>query len=223
MSLIKKAGILCILWLGVSAVTRAQVMRPGGPHPPAMPGMFKPVVGSGAQYQMTSKDHNSEFSYAVVGQEQVGSQQGYWLEIRTTDGKTPGETVMKQLVVINASHPEIKRMIMQPAGQPPMEMPSNMMNMMRQQQPSAQQAEHGGPGQKIGDETITVPAGTFACEHYRRQDKDITVDYWLSGKIAPYGVAKMTTGDMTMVLEKILTNETSHIQGEPRKMNLPGF
>jgi hypothetical protein len=31
----------------------------------------------------------------------------------------------------------------------------------------------------------------------------------------------MTTPDMTMVLNKILTNETSHIKGEPQKTQMP--
>lgn len=223
MSRMKRAGILCAIWVGVSACAWAQFMGRGGPHPPKMPGLFTPVVGSGAQYQMTAPEGNSDFSYAVVGKEQVDGQEGYWLEIRTTTSKMPGETVMKQLVVMSGSHPEIKRMIMQPPGHPPMEMPEGMMQMMRQQTPSGQESGHGSPGQKIGEENVSVPAGTFACEHYRKQENGTTVNYWISSKVAPYGVVKMTTGNMTMVLEKVLSHETSHIHGEPQKMNIPHF
>jgi hypothetical protein len=34
-------------------------------------------------------------------------------------------------------------------------------------------------------------------------------------------MVKMSSAEMTMVLEKVLSNETSHIQGEPQKMNMP--
>ncbi|HVB28757.1 MAG TPA: hypothetical protein VNG91_02990 [Terriglobia bacterium] len=223
MSLTKKVGIFCAIWIGVSACAWAQFMQRGGPHPPSMPGMFKPVVGSGAQYQMTSKGDTIDFSYSVVGKEQVCSDEGYWLEIRSKSGKMPGEMVMKQLMVMNASHPEIKRMIMQPPGRPPMEMPVGMMEMMRQHAHSGQEADSSGPGKKIGEETITVPAGTFECEHYRKQENDMPIDYWISTKISPYGLVKMTSDNMTMVLEKSLTGETSHIQGEPQKMDMPHF
>jgi hypothetical protein len=30
----------------------------------------------------------------------------------------------------------------------------------------------------------------------------------------------MSSGEMTMVLEKVLSNETTHIKGEPQKMDM---
>jgi hypothetical protein len=59
--------------------------------------------------------------------------------------------------------------------------------------------------------------------YHRKQENDMSIDYWISAKISPYGLVKMTSDNMTMVLEKSLTNETSHIQGEPQKMNMPHF
>lgn len=223
MSLTKRAWILCAVWMGISACAWGQFMQREGQRPPSMPGTFKPVVGSGAQYQMTSQEGTVDFSYAVVGEEQVGGEPGYWLEIRTKGSRMPGEMVMKQLVVMNPSRLEIKRMIMQPPGRPPMEMPAGMMEMMQQHAPATQGGSKASLGEKIGDETITVPAGTFECEHYRKQENGKTIDYWISTKISPYGVVKMTSGDMTMVLEKSLSNQTSHIQGEPQQMNIPHY
>jgi hypothetical protein len=77
------------------------------------------------------------------------------------------------------------------------------------------------PGEKVRSETITVPAGTFECEHYRKQEPHGIVDLWISSKVSPYGMVKMSSGEMTMVLEKVLSNETSHIKGEPQKMDMP--
>jgi hypothetical protein len=222
MSLGKKAGIFCAVWVGLSAGAWSQMMQRPGPRPPRMPGAFKPVVGSGAQYRMTSKEGTVDFSYSVVGKEQVGDDEGYWLEIRTKRNRMPGEMVMKQLLVMNASHPEIKRMIMQPPGRPPVEMPAWMMQM-HQNASLGHGEQNGGPGKKIGEETITVPAGTFECEHYRKQENDVTTDYWISTTISPYGVVKMTSEDMTMVLVKSLADQTSHIHGEPQQMNMPHY
>jgi hypothetical protein len=46
------------------------------------------------------------------------------------------------------------------------------------------------------------------------------VDVWISSKVSPYGTVKMSSGEMTMVLEKVLSNETSHIKGEPQRMDM---
>jgi hypothetical protein len=110
-------------------------------------------------------------------------------------------------------------MIMQMAGQAPMEMPMGMMGMMKQQQPSP---DSGGPGEKVGTESVTVPAGTFECDHYQKKDmQGKTVDSWVSTQVVPYGLVKMTSADMTLELKKTLSNETSHIKGEPTAM--PSF
>ena len=47
------------------------------------------------------------------------------------------------------------------------------------------------------------------------------MDVWASSKVSPCGMMKMSSGDMTIVLEKVLSNETTHIKGEPQKMNMP--
>ena len=78
-------------------------------------------------------------------------------------------------------------------------------------------------GELVGTESVTVPAGTFTCQHYRKQEKNGPADMWISTQVTPYGMVKMTSADTTMVLKKILTNETSHIKGEPQKMQFPGM
>ena len=56
-----------------------------------------------------------------------------------------------------------------------MEMPSMMMNMMQQHQsPPITTKGEGGPGgagELVGMESVTVPAGTFSCQHYRKTDQ----------------------------------------------------
>jgi hypothetical protein len=214
-------GTLVIaLALGFATVGWTQGMRGGmGRQAPRLLGEFKPVVGSGAQYQMTAKNGTMSFAYVIVGQEDVEGSAGYWMEIRSENPGMPGEMVMKQLIVTGGDKPQIKRMIMQMPGRPPMEMPMGMLGMGQRGQGSG--AGDTSPGEKVGSETVTVPAGTFACEHYRKQEPRGTVDVWISSKVPPYGMVKMSSAEMTMVLEKVLSNETSHIQGEPQKMDIP--
>jgi len=218
-----KSIILTItMCLGFAGAASAQM----GMRPPQIPGEFKPVVGSGAQYEISSKkDAKMDMAYAIVGKESVDGADGYWMEIRMLSGKGEG-MVMKQLMVMSSETPGIKRMIMQMPGRPPMEMPMGMMSGMMKNMPKHSAAEGGpshGMGEKVGTEMVTVPAGTFLCDHYRSQSQHGTADIWISTKVAPYGLVKMTSEDTTMDLEKVLTNETSQIKGEPQKMNFPGM
>ncbi|MEJ2008972.1 MAG: hypothetical protein P8Z30_12590 [Acidobacteriota bacterium] len=97
--------------------------------------------------------------------------------------------------------------------------------MIKQHTPAATGGNEktGGLGQKVGTESITVPAGTFKCNHYRTREDGKPVDLWISAKVSPYGVVKMVRNDATMVLEKVPTNQTSHIRGKPRKLQMPHF
>jgi len=216
----KLAATTILLALSFTTAGWTQGRRGGmGRETPRLLGDFKPVVGSGAQYQMTVQNRTMTFAYVVVGKEDVEGSTGYWMEIRTQGAEMPGETVMKELMVLSGDKPQIKRMIMQAPGRPPMEMPGMMLGM-------GQHARGPGggdtsPGEKVGTETITVPAGTFECDHYRKQEPRGALDVWISNKVFPYGTVKMSSGEMTMALEKILSNETSHIQGGPQKMNIP--
>ncbi|MGB9484870.1 MAG: hypothetical protein WCD04_01970 [Terriglobia bacterium] len=220
MSRVKMGTIVIALALGFAAAGWTQGMRGGmGRQAPRLLGEFKPVLGSGAQYQMTAKNGTMSFAYVIVGQEDVEGSTGHWMEIRSENPGMPGEMVMKQLIVTGGDKPQIKRMIMQMPGRPPMEMPMGMLGMGQRGQGSG--AGDTSPGVKVGVETITVPAGTFVCDHYRKQEPQGTVDVWISDKVPPYGMVKMSSGERTTVLEKVLSNETSHIQGEPQKMNMP--
>ena len=220
MSRVKMGTLVIALALGFTTGAWAQGMRGGmGRQAPRLLGEFKPVVGSGAQYQMTAKNGTMSFAYVIVGQEDVEGSAGYWMEIRSENPGMPGEMVMKQLIVTGGDKPQIKRMIMQMPGRPPMEMPMGMLGMGQRGQGTG--AGDTSPGEKVGSETITVPAGTFECDHYRKQEPRGTVDVWISSKVPPYGMVKMSSAEMTAVLEKVLSNETSHIQGEPQKMNIP--
>jgi len=221
MSFMRQITLAPVVTLGLAATALAQGMMMQRPH---FSGEFNPVVGSGAEYQITTKDGGAqEWTLAVVGKESVEGADGYWLEMRTEGPQ--GKMVMKQLLVPHpGGAPDIKRMIMQAPGRPPMEMPTGMMAMgMRRGRERPQETEHG-LGEKVGSESVTVPAGTFETEHYRyTSQQGETSDAWVSTKVAPYGLIKSTSPNTTMVLEKVLEHETSQIQGEPQKMEFPAM
>jgi hypothetical protein len=70
---------------------------------------------------------------------------------------------------------------------------------------------------------VTVPAGAFLCDHYQDKSGNGTTDVWASAKVSPWGAVKANTPDSSMVLQKVLTGETSKITGEPQKMGFPGM
>jgi hypothetical protein len=223
---------MLVLALGLTGGLWAQ--RPGGGgmggmfgNMPSMPGLSNPTVGSGAEYQMTAKGKEMDVATITLGKEDVGGATGFWMEQRITSAEMGGEMVMKTLTVTTGTEAGVKRMIMQRPGQPPMEMPEMMMSMMQQHQPPPQTTagggDKGGRGDLVGTESVTVPAGTFSCQHYRKQEQNGPVDVWISTEVTPYAMVKMTGPDVTMELKKVLTNETSHIKGEPQKMQIPGM
>ena len=230
MSLVKRTGMILLLGLAVTGALWAQ--RPGhagGMNPfggvPSF-GLQNPTIGSGSEYLLTTNGKEMDMSIVALGKEDVAGETGYWMEMRMTNQELGGEMVMKSLVVSSASQAGVKRMIIQRPGQPPMEMPSMMMSMMQQHQNTITTKGEGGPGgtgELVGTESVTVPAGTFSCQHYRKTDQRGTTDLWISTQVTPYAMVKMTSPDSTMVLKKVLTGETSHINGEPQQMNFPGM
>lgn len=209
----KQSFVFAVLFVATLPVGGQSVFRP-----PQMPGVFQPVVGSGATYHIaTAQNRDTQFTYAVVGKE----GDAYWMEIRSATAR--GSIVMKQLMSVpnGGQTPQILRMIVQTAGQPPMEMPVSMFNGATAQAQAPSAAGSRALGEKVGTETVTVPAGTFECEHYRSASNGKNSDVWVSAKISPYGLVKMISGETRMELQKVLANETSQITGEP--MKLPGY
>jgi len=230
----KRAVMMVVVLLAVTVGLWAQRPGRGGMggmfgNMPTMPGLQNPTVGSGAEYVMNTKGKEMDVATVVLGKEDVNGSPGYWMEMRMTSPDLGGEMVMKSLTVVSATESGVKRMIIQRPGQPPMEMSGMMMSMMQQHQgqPTTPAAGGGGKGDRgelVGTESVTVPAGTFSCQHYRSQGNNGPVDVWVSMEVTPYGMVKMTSPDSSMALKKVLTNETSHIHGEPQKMpDMPGM
>jgi hypothetical protein len=211
-------SIALTLALAMVPVAHAQP----GMKSPKIPWLFQPVIGTGTVYEMTTAGApKSMMTYALVGKEDFEGQEAWWLEMRFDPGEG-GEMVMKQLAVIPPKGlPEPKRMIIQSGGMPAQEMPPEMVSSIGQRVRA--EADKEGLGEKIETETITVPAGSFECEHYRMTKGAWKADIWFSRDVRPNGLVRMVSTDAQMSLVKVLTNETSHIKGTPQRMPaLPG-
>jgi len=207
-----KIAAVCIfaITVGAAAVNAQMGMR----QTPMPQGVFSPVVGSGAQYEVTSSTGvKSTLEYAVVGKETVNGKDAYWIEW-TSSGGPMGSTVMKMLFSVDGGNTVTSRMIMQMAGRPPMEMPSQMNRGASQQ---SRPADIHGTSELVGKEMVTTPAGTFNCEHLRA--KDGSGDTWVSDKVAPWGMVKHQGSDSTMVLTKVITDAKDKIVGTPVPFN----
>jgi hypothetical protein len=181
-----------------------------GPQMPQMRGMWHPVVGEGAAYQMQGRGGTHEMEIAVVGKEDFQGQTGYWIEM--TSGEMQGHAgASKMLMVMEPPNPGVKRMIMLMNGQA-YEFPMNSP-MMAGRAPKAEGMDitKGGGAQKVGTETITTPAGTFECDHYRSGDPPS--DVWVSSKVSPWGLVKSQSKDSTMLLTKQITDAKTKITG----------
>jgi hypothetical protein len=205
----------CALVFALSATANAQMggMMGRGTQPR---GLFNPIVGSGAQYEIQSGNGKSMvMEISVVGKESVDGKDGYWFETVMANPQMGGDMVIKVLTVPAGGNTVVSKMIMQMGSRPPMEMPAQMTQMSQNAQKQA--TDIRSEAEDVGSESVTTPAGTFTCEHYRM--KDGSGDSWISDKVSPYGLIKHQGKDSTMVLTKIVTDAKDKITGTPVPFN----
>jgi hypothetical protein len=180
---------------------------------PSFTKIFHPVVGQGAEYQTTSKSGRDTkprtMQMGIVGKESVEGKDGYWMQtvIEIQNGQT---MVGKTLLTPNDF--QIYRTIVQMAGQPAMEMPMNMSAANREKITDSMQDWHS-----VGTESVTVPAGTFSCEHWKNDKTGGEV--WTSDKVSPFGMVKEEGKDQSMVLTKVLSDYPDRITGPVQKFD----
>jgi hypothetical protein len=178
---------------------------------PAIAKFVNPVVGKGAEYESTNSNHQGTRTteMGVTGKESVDGKDGFWMQIITTTGK--GQPLVAKALMTKDDF-QFHKMIMQVAGQPAMEMPFNPSSGREQKMQDSINEWHS-----VGTETITVPAGTFECEHYKNDSKGS--DLWASDKVTPFGLVKQVGKDNSMVLVKILSEVPDKITGPVTKFD----
>lgn len=210
------AACLCF---AIGTVARAQ-MNMNFFKRPAIAEIFHPVVGSGSVYQTThtnsarSQEGQDTVEMSVVGKEIADGKEAYWLEFGHAESGRQGTFYGK--VLITTDDFQFHRMIFAMPGQPAMEMPMNMSHSDRNKT-----AEDLGKWAKVGTESITVPAGTFVCQHWKKDDGKSEI--WASDKISPFGMVKQISPEQTQVLVKVLTDVKDHITGPVTKFDPRAF
>lgn len=114
-----------------------------------------------------SKQKKRTLEITIVGKEAVNGRDAYWLEMGA-EAERGGMMYMKMLASVDRNNLVTERFIMQPPGQAqPMEMTMNMNMTGGNKQ---QSTDFRDKAEQVGTESITVPAGTFECAHYRIKD-----------------------------------------------------
>jgi hypothetical protein len=180
---------------------------------PAIAKVFHPVVGKGAVYLDAGKDGktNRTTEIAIVGKDSFEGKEGFWMQIVSTDPQ--GKTFVGKSLITPGDF-QFHRMIIQPPGQQAMEMPMNM-NAARKEKIEDNLSEW----HSLGTESVTVPAGTFSCEHWRNDKTH--AEAWTSDKVTPFGMVKeiSSNGDI-QVLGKVLDNATDRITGPVKQFDM---
>jgi hypothetical protein len=204
----------CVLvLLALAAFSATASAQRGMFRSPDMQGIWDPVVGAGGTYEIQkSSGEKSQMDIFIAGKESVGGKDAYWMEMVMQDSKRgSGPFVMKTLSAFDGTSLEVTRVVIQMAGQNPMEMPMQMSGQ------SKRNIDIKSNGKVVGTETVTTPAGTFTAEHWHSNDG---ADVWVSSKVPPYGLVKTTNSDgTTMTLIHQISDAKDRITGTPQPFN----
>jgi hypothetical protein len=207
-TLLLLAGALCLI-----LVPRASAQFGMSPiKRPNIANIFHPVVGQGAAYDTTDKDgKKSRMEMYVVDKEMVGTEQAYWMEVGHSQNGN-GDLMYGKMLVTPADFKFHKMVFLMPGSTQPMEMDMEHSKAGRDAMDEKLDKWHS-----VGTESITVPAGTFSCEHWTNDDGQ--GDVWVSSKISPMGMVKSVENGRTMVLTKVISDAKTKITGTPVKFD----
>jgi hypothetical protein len=208
------------LAIGFAALTLALPLAAQmgmGPRMPTLSGIWHPVVGTGALYESTKTDGTkSQIEITVLGKEDVDGKPAYWVEMVLIDQRTSAPVYVKNLMSVSENVMSSGRMVIQMPGQDPMEMDMATNPMARGMQQSTP-INIADKAEIVGTESVTVPAGTFSCTHFR--NKDGSGDAWISDKVGPWGLVKAQGKGDSLILTKVITDAKDHITGTPKKFD----
>jgi hypothetical protein len=199
-------AILLLLALPAAAQFGLGVKRPN------ITNIFRPVVGNGAVYEETdSEGKKTALEMSIVDSEMVGTQRAYWMEVGHTDRRTNQLTYGKSLITPEDFKIHKSVFVMPGSSQPV------LMDMDESRAHRDDLEKSLEKWRSAGTESITVPAGTFQCEHWSREDGK--GDVWASSQISPFGMVKSVENGRTLLLARLITGAKTHIIGTPVKFD----
>lgn len=180
-------------------------------------GIRPPAAGSWAEYTI----QDGTMRLALLGSETRAGKNLFRVEMSMTS--KDGPMIMQVLV---PGYPyemsSVEDFVIKAAGRPAMRMNAQMLQMMASRMPKDQIAEfcRNARMNRVGEESITVPAGTFRTIHYH--DAESGNDVWVSETI-PFGLVKTTMArGGEIVLTGRGTDARSQITETPQEMGMPG-
>lgn len=155
---------------------------------------------------------------SVVGKEERDGKTYYWLEMSFQGEKKTESVIMKRLVPGWDALSDVKEMIVQPAGESAMRVPTQVISMMasRMKDPIGSATKECEKIQYLGEASVTVPAGTFKAKHFKNDDGEM----WGSEELA-FFLIKVLGKEGSIELTGHGTDATSEITGPITDM--PGF
>ncbi len=180
-----------------------------------------PAVGQWAEYQGMMKKDPYTIRYAVVGAEDRDGTPMKWLELRMVGEKTDKNMVYQVLTPGNpAEMDQAQEIVMKHGDKEAMKIPGMMMNMIRGQLKKNSILGNVCEGVSLtGEESVTVPAGTFKALRYHNQKYNS--DTWVVME-RPFFMVKSTGKDFEMSLVSSGDGAKSSITETPRDMMGPG-
>lgn len=182
------------------------------------------TVGQFAEYRLNSPQMGGpvDIRIAIVGTEDVDGASFQWHEMKMS--MPQGEMVLQMLVPGFPYDPnEVAKLVMKGPGQPAMEMSPSMMAMLGEQGGNnfaRDIAKNCEEAEKVGDESVTVTAGSFDTEHYRITTPE-NGEAWISHDV-PFGLVKMNGSEgVSVELIGYGRDAMSSITETPQKM--PGL
>jgi hypothetical protein len=174
-----------------------------------------PAVGRWAEYQATFKGKPTTMRYAVVGEESREGAPMKWLEMRMAGGKDT--SVYQMLTPGNpAEMDKIQEVVFKTGDKPAMKMGGAMIGMIRGQVGKNSALANLCEGVSlVGEESVTVPAGTFKAARFHNDKHDS--DAWMV-RDQPLYLVKSLGKDHEIVLVSSGEGASSSITEEPQDM-----
>ena len=184
-----------------------------------------PAVGSWVEYDFQAQGQAGRSRIAVVGTETRDGRELSWYEMSFDAGGNSG--IMKMLAEGGFYHAmaekKIVEMVVKVAGQPAMKFSGAMVERMLGQMSSDPASEFGKAcedAERVGSESVTVPAGTFDAVHYRLTSGESQGDAWIVEGM-PFGMIKWT-GSGGEAVELVDRGDDAVSQLTETPMEIPG-
>lgn len=156
--------------------------------------LIKPRVGQWSWYDLHDSKNNARYVVreAVVGEEKVGKDTGYWLEIEIVP-EVGYKTVMKALLTGPASDPRnIKRVIFKNGLDPVQELPVDAN--------AAPVDESRAKRESVGSEDVQTLSGAIRAERFKVTENGVTSEVWINKEVLPTGIVRLQSANGEWIL-----------------------